>query len=140
MADDREGNIGFTGDAEFNARTRRNGTERTTRSGRPLNDDEPGGFVPYSAFCAAIRTKVMTFESLNRAFSERDDALLKLPSWRIVDDDRPSGVVLLAVEGWPGEHYVTAGSYAGGKWWQVGGSDPIASKVTHWMPLPEPPK
>ena len=33
------------------------------------------------------------------------------------------------------------GWYHDGKWWTVGaGTRPFTQKVTHWMPLPQPPK
>ena len=60
--------------------------------------------------------------------------------WIPVSERLPENIcpVLVALEG-----LSTAfnGWYHDGKWWTVGaGTRPFTQKVTHWMPLPEPPK
>lgn len=60
--------------------------------------------------------------------------------WIPVTERLPENIcpVLVALEG-----ISTAfnGWYHDGKWWTVGaGTRPFTQKVTHWMPLPKPPK
>ena len=60
--------------------------------------------------------------------------------WISVKDRLPEDIcpVLVALEG-----LGTAfnGWYHDGKWWTVGaGTRPFKQKVTHWMPMPQPPK
>lgn len=60
--------------------------------------------------------------------------------WISVTERLPENIcpVLVALEG-----ISTAfnGWYHDGKWWTVGaGTRPFTQKVTHWMPLPKPPK
>lgn len=60
--------------------------------------------------------------------------------WISVNDRLPENIcpVLVVLEGMS-----TAfnGWYHDGKWWTVGaGTRPFKQKVTHWMPLPTPPK
>jgi hypothetical protein len=60
--------------------------------------------------------------------------------WIPVTERLPENIcpVLVALEG-----LSTAfnGWYQDGKWWTVGaGTRPFTQKVTHWMPLPQPPK
>ena len=60
--------------------------------------------------------------------------------WISVKDRLPEDIcpVLVALEGL---NIAFHGWYQDEKWWKVGaGSRPFAQKVTHWMPLPEPPK
>ena len=60
--------------------------------------------------------------------------------WISVKDRLPENIcpVLVVLEG-----ISTAfnGWYHDGKWWTAGaGTRPFTQKVTHWMPLPQPPK
>jgi hypothetical protein len=60
--------------------------------------------------------------------------------WIPVTERLPENIcpVLVAVEGLNTAFH---GWYQDGKWWKVGaGSRPFTQKVTHWMPLPVPPK
>lgn len=64
----------------------------------------------------------------------------KFTPWIPVTERLPENIcpVLVVLEG-----ISTAfnGWYHDGKWWTVGaGTRPFTQKVTHWMPLPEPPK
>jgi hypothetical protein len=60
--------------------------------------------------------------------------------WISVKDRLPENIcpVLVALEGL---NIAFHGWYQDEKWWKVGaGSRPYTQKVTHWMPLPQPPK
>lgn len=60
--------------------------------------------------------------------------------WIPVTERLPDNIcpVLVVLEGL---RAVFLGWYQDEKWWSVGaGSRPFTQKVTHWMPLPEPPK
>jgi hypothetical protein len=58
-----------------------------------------------------------------------------MSEWQELKGDfRPSGRVLVCTQ----LKEVTAASYAAGLWWRDG-DKAIHAKVTHWMPLPEPP-
>ena len=60
--------------------------------------------------------------------------------WIPVTERLPEDIcpVLVAVEGLNTAFH---GWYQDERWWAVGaGSRPFTQKVTHWMPLPEPPK
>ena len=62
------------------------------------------------------------------------------PKWIPVTERLPENIcpVLVAIEGLNKAFH---GWYQDEKWWTVGaGSRPFTQKVTHWMPLPEPPK
>ena len=60
--------------------------------------------------------------------------------WISVKDRLPEDIcsVLVVLEGL---NIAFNGWYNDGKWWTVGaGTRPFTRKVTHWMPLPQPPK
>lgn len=60
--------------------------------------------------------------------------------WISVKDRLPENIcpVLVALDG---ISIAFNGWYHDGKWWTVGaGTRPFTQKVTHWMPLPQPPK
>ena len=60
--------------------------------------------------------------------------------WISVKDRLPEDIcpVLVALEGL---NIAFHGFYQDEKWWKVGaGTRPFTQKVTHWMPLPQPPK
>ena len=60
--------------------------------------------------------------------------------WISVTERLPEDIcpVLVALEGL---NIAFHGFYQDEKWWKVGaGTRPFTQKVTHWMPLPEPPK
>ena len=60
--------------------------------------------------------------------------------WISVKDRLPENIcpVLVVLEG---INTVFNGWYHYGKWWTVGaGTRPFTQKITHWMPLPQPPK
>ena len=60
--------------------------------------------------------------------------------WISVKNRLPEDIcpVLVALEGL---NIAFHGFYQDEKWWKVGaGTRPFTQKVTHWMPLPQPPK
>lgn len=65
--------------------------------------------------------------------------VLRDTAWISVKDRRPDNMneVLLAVE-IAGLPRIRVGWYGGGRWYFLGAGR--AKAVTHWMPLPEPPK
>ena len=68
------------------------------------------------------------------------DSGVTVQEWVSVKDRLPEDIcpVLVALEGL---NIAFHGFYQDEKWWKVGaGTRPFTQKVTHWMPLPQPPK
>ena len=68
------------------------------------------------------------------------DSGVTVQEWISVKDRLPEDIcpVLVALEGL---NIAFHGFYQDEKWWTVGaGTRPFTQKVTHWMPLPQPPK
>ena len=68
------------------------------------------------------------------------DSGVTVQEWISVKDRLPEDIcpVLVALEG---QNIAFHGFYQDEKWWKVGaGTRPFTQKVTHWMPLPQPPK
>lgn len=77
-----------------------------------------------------------TFDELEELIAEQKSKL----SWRPIET-APSGyrVLVTARPPEPGEPYVVCADYGAGKWFSASGHT-MHDPVTHWMPLPEPPK
>lgn len=82
----------------------------------------------------------LTFDALaliKHLESERDAALAKVPRWISVEDMLPENFrsVIILRDDVPNGGLSEVG-WRIGEYWSV----PNGVKVTHWMPLPEPPK
>lgn len=98
---------------------------------------------PYNETCLEHAPEIDAIAMIERLESERDEALAKVPKWISVEERLPeqNGIYLAHVV----HRYCKIDSY-----WRVcieyfgieGTWDSLADiyEVTHWMPLPEPPK
>ena len=74
---------------------------------------------------------------IERLESERDAALAKVPKWISVEERLPEkrGTYLCNYEFEESGRIVMSCDYLGSERWSF-----MQSSITHWMPLPEPPK
>lgn len=118
---------------------------------------EDGAYCPYYALCKKRFPPVMrdALTLIEHLESERDAAMVKVPGWISVEEKMPpedTEVLVYATEKIKGFGSVTAiceysetTSMFGNKTGRYDWSSPweyfhVDYKITHWMPLPEPPK
>ena len=91
---------------------------------------------PYNGTCLEHATEIDALALIERLESERDAALAKVPKWISVTERLPrcGERVLVINDGSVWEAYLSISH----KW--VRQEFVWAAKVTHWMPLPQPPE
>lgn len=63
-----------------------------------------------------------------------------MSNWISVDDEMPDGYLPVLAVNQKGSIRICEYAFYEEEWWKMPSCKPVVTTITHWMPLPKPPK